>query len=200
MYEEYLRKRVGLEATALSNESASQQNVSGSNSTTTYVDVLIQQNTTTFQNVSETSSIPKLDNETTVNLLTGSSTLPWTLWDGNVLWISCWALLVCTALVLGLMALRRNDDSFECRSLNMLAFKYLLASMGYLIMALGEGHLQEVYAVEVFEGVTETPGQFPYAASTPAMSSALCMAQFSGVEQTNLVETSAGLRHISRPF
>jgi len=164
MYAEYLRKRVGLEATMLKNESAS-QNVSGSNSTTTYVDVLIEQNTTTFQNSSE-SSIPKLDNQTVVNLLTGSSTLPWTLWDGNVLWICCWALLVCTALLLGLTALRRNDDSFACRSLNMLAFKYLLASMCYLVMALGEGHLQEVYAVEVFEGVTETPGHSPPSPST----------------------------------
>ena len=55
------RRAAGLQAESV-------KNVSESRNTTTFVDVLIEQNTTTFAN-NDPSSIPKLNNETTVSTL-----------------------------------------------------------------------------------------------------------------------------------
>eukprot|EP00277_Geminigera_cryophila_P004308 CAMPEP_0179423244 /NCGR_PEP_ID=MMETSP0799-20121207/10894_1 /TAXON_ID=46947 /ORGANISM="Geminigera cryophila, Strain CCMP2564" /LENGTH=333 /DNA_ID=CAMNT_0021197501 /DNA_START=29 /DNA_END=1027 /DNA_ORIENTATION=- len=154
------RRAAGLQAESV-------KNVSESRNTTTFVDVLIEQNTTTFAN-NDPSSIPKLNNETTENhFFQDSSTLPWTLWNPNVLWFFCAALCVFTAVTLAALALRRNDSSFSCRSLHALAFMFAVTSMGYLVMALGLGHIQEVYGVEVFDGIVDTPGRLLWRAVVP---------------------------------
>ena len=116
-------------------------NGSGQNgSTTTFVDVLIEQKTTTFHN-NTASSIPKLKNETAVNnLFQGAKSLTWDLWNPHVIWLFCAALYLSVAVVLVPLAVRRPDsNSSSTRQLFSLAIMFLLASMGYLLQGLGMG-------------------------------------------------------------
>jgi len=47
-------------------------------------------------------------------------------------------------LILTIQNLICTNCSFSCRSLHALAFMFAVTSMGYLVMALGLGHIQEV--------------------------------------------------------
>ena len=160
------RRNGVLQAEAVRNSSGG----SSGNSTTTFVQVMIEQNSTTFKNDTSSTSIPTLQNESTVgnyNFFEGPSSFSWTIWNPSVLWLFCSAAFFCTACVMGVLALRRYENSFSCRSLQAMGFMFSLASMGYLLMALGMGHLEEVYGVEVFDGIVENPGRLKWRATTP---------------------------------
>jgi hypothetical protein len=137
----------------------------GARNTTTYVqNVLIEQNTTTYQN----SGGGMLQNKTTDNAFFGaSSSIPWQMWDPIALWLFCAGLNLLAAAVLAAMVLQRNDASFACRSVYALVFMFLLTSVSYLLMAFGVGHLQEVYAVRVYDGITDLPGTLLWHAVVP---------------------------------
>ena len=135
------------------------------NRTTTFVDVLIEQNTTTYQN--NVSGLGALENKTESSFLAGSMSIPWRLWDPSLLWLCCAVILLCTAFALGVLALRRDDRAFSSYMLRALSLQHALASAGYWLMSLGMGHLQEVYGVQVYEGITDSPGRLLWKATIP---------------------------------
>ena len=135
------------------------------NRTTTFVDVLIEQNTTTYQN--NVSGLGALENKTESSFLAGSMSIPWHFWDPSLLWLCCAVILLCSAFALGVLALRRDDRAFSSYMLRALWLQHALASAGYWLMSLGMGHLQEVYGVQVYEGITDSPGRLLWKATIP---------------------------------